>query len=44
MIVGFNAVLEGKQLRENKAAETKKISKITAEDAGVTAEEAKVEE
>ena len=39
-----DAVLEGKQLRENKAAETKKISKITAEDAGVTAEEAKVEE
>ena len=31
-----DAVLEGKQLRENKAAETKKISKITAEDAGVT--------
>jgi len=43
-----DAVLEGKQLRENKAAETKKIKKISAEDAGVTeevkAEEAKVEE
>jgi len=39
-----DAVLEGKQLRENKAAEAKKIQKISAEDAGVTAEEAKVEE
>ena len=39
-----DAVLEGKQLRENKAAETKKISKISAEDAGVTAEETKAEE
>ena len=29
-----DAVLEGKQLRENKAAETKKISKISAADAG----------
>ncbi len=38
-----DAVLEGKQLRENKAAETKKIQKITAEDAGVTTEEAKAE-
>ena len=39
-----DAVLEGKQLRENKAAEAKKIQKISAEDAGVTAEEAKTEE
>ena len=39
-----NAVLEGKQLRENKAAEAKKIQKISAEDAGVAAEEAKTEE
>ena len=39
-----DAVLEGKQLRENKANETKKIKKISAEDAGVTAEEAKTEE
>lgn len=31
-----DAVLEGKQLRENKAAETVKIEKIKAEDAGVT--------
>ena len=38
-----DAVLEGKQLRENKAAEVKKIQKISAKDAGVT-EEAKVEE
>lgn len=39
-----DAVLEGKQLRENKAAETKKIKKISAEDAGVeVAEEAKEE-
>jgi len=38
-----DAVLEGKQLRENKANETKKIKKISAEDAGVTAEEAKEE-
>jgi small subunit ribosomal protein S2 len=30
-----NAVLEGKQLRENKAHEAKKIEKISAEDAGV---------
>jgi len=30
-----DAVLEGKQLRENKAAETKKISKISAADAGI---------
>lgn len=42
-----DAVLEGKQLRENKAAETKKIKKISAEDAGVTEEvkeEVKAEE
>lgn len=39
-----DAVLEGKQLRENKANEAKKIQKISAEDAGVTAEEAKSEE
>ena len=38
-----DAVLEGKQLRENKANEAKKIKKISAEDAGV-AEEVKVEE
>ena len=35
-----DAVLEGKQLRENKANEAKKIEKISAADAGV-AEEAK---
>ena len=41
-----DAVLEGKQLRENKANEAKKIKKISAEDAGVDVakEEAKVEE
>ena len=43
-----DAVLEGKQLRENKANAAKKIQKISAEDAGVTtevaAEEAKAEE
>ena len=33
-----DAVLEGKQLRENKANETKKIEKISAEDAGVSEE------
>ncbi len=33
-----DAVLEGKQLRENKAASTKKIEKISAEDAGVKEE------
>lgn len=33
------AVLEGKQLRENKANEAKKVEKISAEDAGVAAEE-----
>ncbi len=33
-----DAVLEGKQLRENKAGEAKKIEKISAEDAGVTQE------
>ncbi len=38
-----DAVLEGKQLRENKANEAKKIKKISAEDAGVT-EEVKAEE
>lgn len=40
-----DAVLEGKQLRENKAAETAKISKISAKDAGVVekAEETKPE-
>ena len=31
-----DAVIEGKQLRENKANETKKIEKITAADAGVS--------
>ncbi|MBP3821373.1 30S ribosomal protein S2 [bacterium] len=39
-----DAVLEGKQLRENKAAEAKKIQKISAEDAGAVEETAKVEE
>lgn len=41
-----DAVLEGKQLRENKAAETSKIEKISAKDAGVeeVATEEKVEE
>lgn len=47
-----DAVLEGKQLRENRAAETAKIQKISAADAGVeenvkaeaTVEEAKNEE
>lgn len=34
-----DAVLEGKELRENKAAETAKIKKISAEDAGITEEE-----
>lgn len=38
-----DAVLEGKELRENKAAETKKIEKISAKDAGVV-EETAVEE
>ena len=33
-----DAVLEGKQLRENKANEAKKIEKISAEDAGVSEE------
>ena len=33
-----DAVIEGKQLRENKANETKKIEKITAADAGVSEE------
>lgn len=35
-----DAVLEGKQLRENKANEVKKVEKISAEDAGVVAEKA----
>ena len=35
-----DAVLEGKQLRENKANEAKKVEKISAEDAGVTTETA----
>ncbi|MFA7658076.1 MAG: 30S ribosomal protein S2 [Candidatus Gastranaerophilaceae bacterium] len=42
-----DAVLEGKVLRENKAAETVKIEKINAEDAGVVEEaaaEPKIEE
>lgn len=34
-----DAILEGKQLKENKAAETSKIEKITAADAGVGVEE-----
>ena len=38
-----DAVLEGKQLKENKAAETVKIEKIDAKAAGVVAEEVKVE-
>ena len=38
-----DAVLEGKQLRENKANETKKIEKISAEDAGVQTVEEKTE-
>ena len=33
-----DAILEGKQLRENKAVETVKIEKISAKDAGVTEE------
>jgi len=33
-----DAILEGKQLRENKAAETVKLQQIKAEDAGVKAE------
>ena len=35
-----DAVAEGKQLRENKANEAKKIEKISAEDAGVSEEKA----
>ncbi len=35
-----DAVLEGKQLRENKANEAKKVEKISAEDAGVVEEKA----
>jgi small subunit ribosomal protein S2 len=38
-----DAILEGKQLRENKAAEGKKIEEIKAEDAGVKSEEVKAE-
>ena len=38
-----DAIIEGKQLRENKAANANKIEKIDAEDAGV-AEEVKAEE
>ena len=38
-----DAVLEGKELRANKATEGKKLESIKAEDAGIT-EEAKVEE
>ena len=38
-----DAVLEGKELRANKATEGKKLESIKAEDAGVT-EEAKAEE
>jgi len=38
-----DAVLEGKQLRENKANDVKKIEKISAEDAGVEAVEEKAE-
>ena len=34
-----DAVLEGKELRANKATEGKKLESITAEDAGVTVEE-----
>ncbi len=34
-----DAVLEGKQLRENKAANTSKVEEIKPEDAGVSAEE-----
>ncbi len=36
-----DAVLEGKQLRENKANEVKKVETITAQDAGVSEEEVK---
>lgn len=38
-----DAVLEGKQLKENNAAKTSKIQKISAEDAGAKSEEVKVE-
>src|SRR5574344_2050835 len=38
-----DAMLEGKQLRENKANEAKKIEQIKAEDAGVSTEDAKAE-
>ena len=33
-----DAIIEGKQLRENKAANTAKVEKISAEDAGVKEE------
>lgn len=39
-----DAVLEGKELRENKAAETKKIETISAKDAGVNEETGNREE
>lgn len=39
-----DAILEGKQLRENKAVEMVKIEKIDAEDAGVATEEVVAEE
>ena len=38
-----DAVLEGKQLRENNANQKAKIEEVKAEDAGVTAEEVKAE-
>lgn len=39
-----DAILEGKQLRENKAAEASKIEKISAKDAGLNVEETEAEE
>lgn len=39
-----DAVLEGKELKANKATDTAKVESIKAEDAGVTVEEAKKEE
>lgn len=39
-----DAILEGKTLRENKAANNKKVEAIKAEDAGVEAKEEKAEE
>ena len=38
-----DAVLEGKELKANKAADSAKVESIKAEDAGVTVEEAKEE-